>query len=452
MISRRQLLGGSGALGAASVAATLAGLSGLGRAAGDDYRALVVIYLNGGNDGNNTLVPTDGAYTDYQSARQNLALPRNSLVALPGTANGRTFGLHPALSPLVPLYGQQRLAFVSNVGPLVVPCTARQVLDNAVDVPPFLLSHSDQTAIVQGWGVSDDSSGWAGRALELLPSRLQHRLSAVTSNTNRTLVLGRRTPVSFLDSNDSSWWGIGDLKRPQDVGPQTLARMAQWQFANAYEAEYSRSFGLTYEDAVAITQARQQAVRPTADFGNDSEQVVRGLRNLASLMPVFKSQGLKRQVFLQSWGRFDTHANQRGSASDTQDAQLDVLAKALAAFDQTNRANGLDMNVVTLVMTEFGRTVRPGSGGGSEHAWGNHWFVLGGPVNGGTVVGTFPSLVLGGADDGDFRKNGRLVPSLSCDQVGATLMQWMGLTPAQFHDVFPNLVNFNQKTVALMRA
>jgi uncharacterized protein (DUF1501 family) len=265
-------------------------------------------------------------------------------------------------------------------------------------------------------------------------------------------VLGRRTPVSFLDSNDSSWWGIGDLKRPQDVGPQTLARMAQWQFANAYEAEYARSFGLTYEDAVAITQARQLAVRPTADFGNDSEQVVRGLRNLASLMPVFKSQGLKRQVFLQSWGRFDTHANQRGSAVDTQDAQLDVLAKALAAFDQTNRANGLDMNVVTLVMTEFGRTVRPGSGGGSEHAWGNHWFALGGPVNGGTVVGTFPSLVLGGADDGDFGKNGRLVPTLSCDQIGATLMQWMGLAPAQFHDVFPNLVNFNQKTVALMRA
>ncbi len=191
---------------------------------------------------------------------------------------------------------------------------------------------------------------------------------------------------------------------------------------------------------------------PAADFGNDSEQIVPGLRNLASLLPYFKSQGLKRQVFLQSWGGFDTHANQRGSAAETQDAQLAVLAKALAAFDVTNRANGMDMNVVTLVMTEFGRTIRPGSGGGSEHAWGNHWFALGGPVAGGTVLGQFPSLVLGGRDDGDVNRNGRLVPTTSVDQLGATLMQWMGLLPTQFHDVFPNLVRFPQKTIALLRA
>ena len=374
------------------------------------------------------------------------------MLVLPGSPGGRSLGLHPALAPLVGLYGQQRLAFVANVGPLVQPCSARQVLDGSVDVPPFLLSHSDQTAMVQGWGASDDASGWAGRALELLPSRLQHRLAAVTSNTSRTLVLGRRTPVSFMDSSDSTWWGIGDLKRPHEIGPQALARMSQWQFANAFEAEHSRSFGLTFEDATAIAKARQLALPATADFGNDSDRVARGLRNLSSLLPVFKAQGLKRQVFLQTWGSFDTHANQRGSAAETQDAQLAVLAKALAAFDQSNRAQGLDMNVVTLVMTEFGRTVRPGSGGGSEHAWGNHWWALGGPVAGGQVVGTYPSQVLGGADDGDARKNGRHVPTLSVDQIGATLMQWLGLPAAQFHDVFPHLVNFNQKTVALLRA
>lgn len=109
------------------------------------------------------------------------------------------------------------------------------------------------------------------------------------------------------------------------------------------------------------------------------------------------------------------------------------------------------MNVVTLVMTEFGRTIRPGSGGGSEHAWGNHWFAVGGPVAGRSVVGRFPSLVLGSADDGDPGKNGRMVPTTSSDQVGATLMQWMGLQGSQFHDVFPNLVNFEQKTIPLLR-
>ncbi|HRC36451.1 MAG: DUF1501 domain-containing protein [Rubrivivax sp.] len=449
MITRRHLLG---ATGAASLAAALGTLSGKGRAAADDFRALVVVYLNGGNDGNNTLVPTDGAYGDYQSARQNLALPKSSLLALPGTAAGHSFGLHPALAPLVNLYTQERLAFIANVGPLVEPSTAAQVLAGTVDVPPFLMSHNDQTAIVQGWTVQDDTSGWAGRALELLPSRLQNRLAAVTSDTNRTLVLGRRSPVSFMDGNgNNNWWGIGDLARPQEIGAQSLGRMAQWQFANAYEAEYARTYGLAFDDGTFIAQARAAVVEPSADFGNSDEGVVTSLRNLASLLPYFRSQGLKRQVFLQSWGRFDTHTNQRGSDRNTQDAQLAVLGKALAAFDETNRANGLDMNVVTLVMTEFGRTIRPGSGGGSEHAWGNHWFAVGGPVAGRSVVGRFPSLVLGSADDGDPGKNGRMVPTTSSDQVGATLMQWMGLQGSQFHDVFPNLVNFEQKTIPLLR-
>lgn len=447
MMRRRDWLAGLGALG------TLAPLTGSVGAAGEDYRALVVVYLNGGNDGHNTLVPTDGMYGDYQTARQNLALPRNSLLALPGSSIGHTFGLHPALAPMVSMYAQQRLAFVANIGPLVMPATARQVLDQAVDVPPFLLSHSDQTAIAQGWTVNDDTSGWAGRALELLPSRLQNRAAAVTMDTNRTLVLGRRSPVSSLsdDGSNIAWWGIGDLKRPQDLGTQALMRMAQWQSANAYEAEYARTYGMAIQDAVFFTQAYASAVPPAGDFGS-TDTLARRLRALASLLPAFKSAGLKRQVFLLHWGSLDTHTNQRGSDAMTQDAQLNVLGKALKGFDDSNRASGVDSNVVTLVMTEFGRTVRPGSGGGSEHAWGNHWWAFGGPVAGGQVIGQFPSPVLGGPDDSDSQKNGRHVPTLATDQLGATLMQWMGLAPEQFHDAFPWLVNFPRKTVPLLRA
>lgn len=447
MMRRRELLASLGGLGALG---TLAPLSGSVGAAGEDYRALVVVYLNGGNDGHNTIVPTDGMYLDYQAARQNLALPRNSLLTLPGSSIGHTFGLHPALAPMVSMYTQQRLAFVANVGPLVMPATARQVLDQAVDVPPFLLSHSDQTAIAQGWTVNDDTSGWAGRALELLPSRLQNRAAAVTMDTNRTLVLGRRSPVSSLSQNGASWWGVGDLMRPQDVGAQALTRMAQWQFSNAYEAEYARTYGLAVNDTVFFAQAYARAVTPAGDFGSNDYLATR-LRALASVLPAFKDAGLKRQVFLLHWGAFDTHTNQRGSDANTQDAQFDILAKALKGFDDSNRASGVDMNVVTLVMTEFGRTVRPGSGGGSEHAWGNHWWAFGGPVAGGQVLGTFPSPVLGGPDDSDAQKNGRHVPTLATDQVGATLMQWLGLAPSQFHDAFPWLVNFQRKTVPLLR-
>lgn len=447
MISRRRLLG-AGALG--GVVGGFGSLSLPGAAAGEDYRAVVVVYLNGGNDGNNTLVPTDGAYGDYQTARANLALPKNSLAPLGGSAIGHTFGVHPALSPLVPLYDQQRLAFIANTGPLIEPATAAQVLANAVRVPPFLLSHNDQTAIVQGWTVTDDTSGWAGRGLELLPSNLRHPLSAVTMDTNRTLVLGRRSAVTFMPPGGARWWGAADLAFPETEAAQSLNRMAQWQFANAYEAEYARTLGGAVSDSTRLTQAFLRAATPAADFGGD--HLGNLLKSLASVLPIFKSDGLRRQVFLVQWGGFDTHANQRGADANTQDAQLAVLAKALLAFDQTNRANGVDSSVVTLVMTEFGRTVRPGSGGGSEHAWGNHWFALGGPVAGGTVLGTFPSLVLGGPDDGDPGDNGRLVPTIASDQVGATLMQWMGLAPGLFHEVFPHLANFPVKTIPLLRA
>jgi uncharacterized protein (DUF1501 family) len=451
-LSRRDFLGAASA--ATAAAAGLGAMSWPGRAAGEDYRALLVLYLNGGNDGNNTLIPLDAGYSDYQAARQNLALLKSSITALPGVASGgRTFGVHPSLTPLVQRYEQQRLAFIANVGPLVQPATARQVLDGIVDVPPFLLSHSDQTAIVQGWTVQDDTSGWAGRGLELLPSRLLHGTQAVTMSSDRTLVLGKRSPVSFLPDNGGGWWGMGDLRYPAQVGTQSLERMAQWQFTNAYEAEYARSFGRALLDAKYFVDAYGRATAPAGDFGESEVQGWLGgrLRALASLLPVFKADGLKRQVFLLPWGSFDTHTNQRGNGENTQDSQLTTLAKALSAFDAANVANGLDGNVVTLVMSEFGRTVRPGSGGGSEHAWGNHWLALGGPVAGGTVHGLFPSLVLGGADDGDPGRNGRHVPTIASDQVGATLMKWLGLDASQFHDVFPNLVNFNTKTIPLLR-
>ena len=193
-----------------------------------------------------------------------------------------------------------------------------------------------------------------------------------------------------------------------------------------------------------------QSTAPTSDFGSGS--LADNLRSLATLLPAFKAQGLKRQVFLVEWGDFDTHAGQLGSGINSQDTQLPLMARALAGFDAWMQATGMDQNVITLMMSDFGRTLRPGSGGGSEHAWGNHWLALGGPVAGGIVLGRYPTLTLGGPDDGDRNKNGRMVPTVATDQVAATLMQWLGLPASALHDVFPNLVNFTQKTVPLLRA
>ena len=359
----------------------------------------------------------------------NLALPKASLLALPGSAAGHTFGLHPALAPLVRLYTQERLAFIANVGPLVEPATAAQVLAGTVDVPPFLMSHNDQTAIVQGWTVQDDTSGWAGRALELLPSRLKNRLAAVTSDTNRTLVLGRRSPVSFMDGNGyNSWWGIGDLGRPQDIGAQSLGRMAQWQFANAYEAEYARTYGMAFNDSTFIAQARAAVVEPTADFGSADESgghepAQPGLAAAvlqvagpqapgvpADLGPLRHPHQPARQR-RQHAGRAVRRAGQgTGGFRRDQSRQRPGHERGHPGDDASSDARSGRAPVAA--------ASTPGATTGSPSA--GRW-----PAR--PCVGRFPSLVLGSADDGDPGKNGRMVPTTSTDQVGATLMQWMGL-------------------------
>jgi uncharacterized protein (DUF1501 family) len=448
VIARRTFLGGCGAL---------AGAGGLGSlpASGQstsDYKALVVINLFGGCDGHHMLVPTDGAYGDYQASRANLALSRASLVALPGVSAGHSFGLHPGLASLAPLYAQQRLGFIANVGPLVVPSTARQVLDNAVPVPPFLLAHPEQVAVQQGWLVTadNDTSGWAGRALELLPSQLRHARAGLTTGAERTLVLGRRTPTSLL-TEGTSYWGNGSLLDPSGPHVQSLMRMAASQSTNAYQADYANQMKQALDDSTAIARAFEVARAPTGDFGSDG--LSGHLRTVAKALPAMRSLGARRQAVLVSWGTFDTHVEQRGAGPTTQDTQLPPLARALSAFDTAMHAAGMGQDVITLVMTDFGRTLRPSSGGGSEHAWGNHWLLMGGPVAGGAVHGIFPTLTLGGPDDGDPDRGGRLVPTTATDQVAATLTRWLGLPASALFDVFPKLPSFAQATLpSLLRA
>lgn len=423
-----------------------------GEALAADYRALVVVFLNGGNDGSNCLVPLDAAYADYERARTNLALPRASLAPLAGESAGHRFGIHPALAALAPLYDRGRLAWIANAGPLIEPATAGQVLDRSVRLPPFLLSHFEQVAISQGWGADEDLSGWGGRGLELLPLALRGPIAAVSMSPSRTLVLGRQSAVTWIGSEEghSRYWGLADFGVPGNPGAQAMQRLAQGQFGNAYAQEYARTLERALAQTTTLTAAYAAGTVPTADFGDGT--LATSLRTLARLLPAFKRQGLRRQIFLVDWGNFDTHGVQRGSEPRTQDYHLALLGKALAGFDAANIASGVDADVATLVMSEFGRTIRPASGGGSDHAWGNHWWLLGGPVQGGQVVGTFPSPVLGGPDDMDRGRGGRFVPTTATAQVAATLLGWLGVPSSSLGAVLPELSNFAQKTLPLMRA
>jgi len=449
-MNRRHFLGTTGALGLAGAAGYL-GLTGTAAWA-QDYRALVVIDLAGGNDGHNVLIPTDGAYADYEKARTSvLALPKDSLLALSGQAAGHTFGLHPALKNVAKAYNQERLMFVSNVGALIEPATAQQVLNHQVRLPVGLLSHNDQAGFVQG--AVEDTSGWAGRALESLDGSLRHASAAVAAGNNRTLVQGRKSPVSMAMSGGNAWWGRSKLTEDTDYLTQSMKRMSRWQFSNDYERIYANTLNYSIADSIMFARAVEMAGESMFDFGD--AWFANQLKFVSQVLPVMPSFGMKRQVFFLTHGGFDTHTNQRGSGdggTQTQDSLLAQLDMALGAYDQSIRASGMDSKVMLLVMTEFGRTLRPGSGGGSEHAWGTHWMLMGEPVKGKTVYGRFPGLLPGGPDDGDADGNGRFVPTISADQVGSTVMQWMGLDPAHFQTVFPNLRHFEQKTLPLLKA
>lgn len=454
MNPRRAFLNHAGGLSAAGVLGLLGTAAGLGlnrSADAADYRALVCVFLNGGNDGNDTLVPTDAAYNDYARARPGLALPKDSLIPLSGVSIGHSFGIHPGLAALAPLYAQGRLAWIANVGPLIVPSTADQVIHRQVKLPPFLLSHSDQMAMQQGWLGDTDPSGWGGRALETMPTEMRHSLAAVSMSNRRTLVLGKQSPVSWVDGNGyQRYWGTADLISPAADWTRAVQGLGRMQSANAYEAEFARTLNGSFTDSMEVAQALSSAPAPSGNF--PSGELGNRLRTIAQLLPVWKAVGKRRQIILVEWGGFDTHSIQRGTEASAQDPQLATLGQALAAFDTATRASGLDANVVTCVMSDFGRTLKPASGNGTDHAWGNNWWVMGGPVMGARAYGQFPSLTLGGPDDFDLRASGRWVPTTSTDQFAATLVNWLGVPPDKLPGVFPNLANFAQKSLGFLSA
>lgn len=449
--SRRLLLKRLGAVGLGAGVTSLMGFGASSTvAATTDYKAMICVYLNGGFDGNDALIPTDGAYQDYAKARPSLAIAKDSLITLSGNSAGHTFGMPPSMKDLAALYDRGRLCMVANVGALIKPVTAAQVLNRTASLPPFLLSHSEQSAYIQGWMGDADASGWAGRAVELLPTSLKDKLPVISYTSDNTLLLGKQSRVTQTNANWGSYWGAADISNNSDPLSGIIESMGLMQSRNAFEAEYARTLGATFRDAVSMSLLSKKALPPSNAYPKN--ELADSLRHIASLMPLFKAAGIKRQVFLVSYGSFDTHTSQRGTGASSFDTQMLSVAQALAAFDQSVLAAGLDLNATTLTMTEFGRALQPASGGGTDHAWGNHWWLMGGAVKGKQVLGSFPSLSLGGVDDGDQWKKGRWVPTTSSDQVGATLMEWLGVPSSQLVSVFPSLANFSQKTLPFLHS
>jgi uncharacterized protein (DUF1501 family) len=225
------------------------------------------------------------------------------------------------------------------------------------------------------------------------------------------------------------------------------------QSGNVYDSEFSRSLKAAYTDTVQFALGQNYGTAPVGNFTD--AQIGRDLRYLARHLAYAKQTGARRQIYLVQDGGYDTHTDQLSLSTSNPglDLRIGDVTNSLVAFDKSIQAYGMNNDVITVVMSEFGRTLDPAAGGGSDHAWGNHWFALGGPVKGGVVYGnSFPTLKTGGVDDASFWKpyRGQWIPQFSSDQFMADLVGWLGLTPAQALAVMPNLANFPKKTIGFI--
>jgi uncharacterized protein (DUF1501 family) len=458
--SRREFLHqiGCGALTATAImtgARDLMAVNALAAAAAPpDYKALVCVFLFGGNDANNMVVPVDG-HAAYAAARGNLAVPQAQLLPIAVPSAGAVFGLHPRLAKLHPLWAAGHLAVVANVGPLVVPLTRAAYLAKTAPRPYQLFSHSDQQASWQtGYATRPIPTGWGGRTADLVQAS-SSGFPTVASIAGLTLfTLGSHTsPVSLPPAPTALNKALA-LQRPGDGGVDSPFRKVLSEGA-------AESAPLLVQEAADVglrLMANAQALStdpplattfPGTSLGNQ-------LKQAAKLIALSGSLGLSRQVFFCSLGGFDTHTDQ-GVTSGEQPDLLTTLGDALAAFHDATMELGVASQVTTFTLSDFSRTMKPaGSGGatGSDHAWGSHQFVMGDAVAGGNFYGTFPTLALNGPDDADSgtEARGRWIPTTAVDQYAATLALWFGVSPSDLPTALPNIGHFGGPDLGFMLA
>jgi uncharacterized protein (DUF1501 family) len=441
--SRREFLGLSLKLGFG--AAAIGSLSDMGLAFGQrsgglpppnqDYKALVCVFMYGGNDGFNLLVPrSNPQYQEYANARQNLAIPQASLLPItPVTQSSVQFGLHPSATGLRDLFQQRKLSFVSNVGSLIVPTTRAQFQADSVPLPVQLFSHSDQQIQWQiGRSNNIDGRGWGGRISEAMTginpqSPLSMNISLTGSNVFQTAAqtpytLGVDGPITL-----EAMYGPGDVRRRQTF--EALLNQTQ---GSALE----RKYGTIQKEAMQIRDVITNALAaaPTINTPFPSGELGQQLHMVARMISIRQTLGVRRQIFFVGLSGFDTHDAQ----NQQQPGLFNEVSSSLQAFQTSLGEILAERNVVTFSASDFGRTLTS-NGDGTDHGWGSHAFVLGKPVIGGEVFGTFPRLLLEGPDDAG---SGRIIPTTSIDQYGATIARWFGVRPNKLREIFPNIVNF----------
>jgi len=509
--SRRLFLRHAGALstlGAAGAPLAL-NLSALGTAAAQtaaDYKAIVCIFLFGGNDSINMVLPTDStSFTNYTTLRSQA--PDSIALLAPGTAlngtaatgsparlggvlpitptntQGRSFALHPAMGALQTMFNtDRRLAILPNLGPLILPTTKAQYSQSSHRKPASLFSHNDQQNTWQSFLPEGATVGWGGRMGDLLASMNSRTVfTSITAGGNAVWLSGQ--DVRQYQVTNSGAIRLGTNAAGQVYGSAAVGA------AMERIVQTTRGGHLLETDLSAVSARSMQAesllrnaLKPASDplFGtapaagasynansdpklqypDPSDPATLRPNSLAQQLQIVArmieassntSIGAKRQVFFVSLGGFDTH-----DAQNNNHAQLMArLSHAMRYFDDTLGALGARDKVTTFTASDFGRTFTS-NGDGTDHGWGAHHFVMGGAVRGGDLYGSFPVYGVKNANNNNFDSspdqlgNGSLLPTTSVDQLGATLGKWFGLNDAQLLDVFPNLSNFSTRDLGFM--
>ena len=486
------------AVGTISVATTIRDLRFINTAVAQqpltDYKALVCVFLAGGNDSNNLIIPIpldgsdtvgQGEYNNYAAVRQNLALSQTAVLPLTGAggggfaplnSDGHTYGLHPVLGEIRTLFGEGKVAVCFNTGPLTYPLTKAQY--NGGPKPPQLFSHSDQ---VTHWQTSlpdqPPKSGWGGRIADLIHPQQYPLINGIpTANAAKialcTSLAGANTfevgnvfaqyHVSTGGAVTVSGVSATHLQRMKDIlalGNPNLQRTA---FADVTENAINTGDLLNASIAPTAAAGYWTQLFPTTSLGNQLRMVAR-LIEAGRRPSTAGGLDMKRQIFFTQVGGYDTHTNQVGNAAAPTDTSvgahanlLNEVSEAVFAFqramEQINAAN----EVVSFTASDFSRTFRT-NGQGSDHAWGSHHLIIGGngdPVTGAVrgrkTYGTFPVLSVTGPDAVPTSQEGRWIPTIACDQYAATLARWFGVAESDISVVFPNIGRFAAPNLGFM--
>jgi uncharacterized protein (DUF1501 family) len=511
-LDRREFLRMSGGLAGLTTAAgfglQMAAAGTAAAATASDYRALVCIFMYGGNDANNMVMATDDdSWGRYFSARNqgtdpialmpvgtdatvigavNAITGRTSALARPehwggvlpivprtaqaipvGTsASNRTFALHPVMAPVQDIFNAGRLAVLANVGTLVNPVTKAQYKAKSVPLPASLYSHNDQQSTWQAGAAEGARLGWGGRMGDLLASEngVNTIFTAITTQGTAVFLSGRNvlqyplstnaTPAMVVSGTTQSSL-FGSSAAPAALKDIIMDMSASGDFANDYAAVTGRSVGAAATVNTVFSQSVVTNIPSPPTYTNPARNTVENnalamqLRTVARMIAAGPTFGLKRQVFLVSAGGFDTHDTQNRDQSNN----LAKLAQGLKYFDDVlANIGGADMraNVTTFTASDFSRTFNT-NGDGTDHAWGGHHLIMGGAVRGGDMYGQFPTV---GMDIDGFSNpdmvGSAFVPTTSVDQYAATLGSWFGVGNSDLDTIFPNLRNFSSANLGFV--